>query len=692
MERIMCAVKRASGVLVFALVCFVALLYGMGKFDFVFIERDLPISGRGNAETELPPMSDEDKELQDYVGGMEIGDNLSGVISGGHDKEEETDAEGGKNDTPQENEHNTEYYPSLDFLLSEGYYINTGEYMSSEADTLAELLLDFPTTLDQVKGKKTVKVDSPICYEDGGEYFYNAAEAEDYRFSYEAYMGYLLAYDSSTVTVFTSTGDKVGTYSYSQLSPAFVRDSLGNPLFTDEKGRYFHFDSDGRKMYSSYIDERDSIGLYFNYSRSFGASDNPLKLFYRYEDVYFIDEIDTSDYYIRSSIDPELAYSIYIMRPSYAEKVARSNPRFALALEEAKARVEEEKRLEEERKNEQLTAESETLPSPESDTEAPVTELESTLTDNSGTDTEEIGAESDSDTAFAESETETAPDTEIETETETNIETETESDTEAETVIETETETDTAEETETVKAPETSSDPNILVIERTLNLIRYGYGYAGMSETADCKYAKAYNFSEGRAAVVDDDGVLRFINPPGEVVIDGTGTKMVTASRYITTEYAEPLYRNSENSKGYLYFDNGLVRVRKLERDYTFKNLIYSDSDVLLYPDGSEFKIPYGYTLVSYSEGVLVLKGQDGKYGYYHKDGYWIAQPVYTEIRPFSEGLGVIGFLGGKKGVIDKTGSIVIPFAYEYITAPSEGVMTLYSYENGWKLIVKTKR
>ena len=95
---------------------------------------------------------------------------------------------------------------------------------------------------------------------------------------------------------------------------------------------------------------------------------------------------------------------------------------------------------------------------------------------------------------------------------------------------------------------------------------------------------------------------------------------------------------------------------------------------------------------MSYSEGVLVLKGQDGKYGYYHKDGYWIAQPVYTEIRPFSEGLGVIGFLGGKKGVIDKTGSIVIPFAYEYITAPSEGVMTLYSYENGWKLIVKTKR
>ncbi|MBR6603010.1 MAG: WG repeat-containing protein, partial [Clostridia bacterium] len=166
----------------------------------------------------------------------------------------------------------------------------------------------------------------------------------------------------------------------------------------------------------------------------------------------------------------------------------------------------------------------------------------------------------------------------------------------------------------------------------------------------------------------------------------------VTASRYIVSEYAEPLYRNSENSKGYLYFDEGLVRVRKLERDYTFRNLIYSDSDVLLYPDGSEFKIPSGFTLVSYSEGVLVLKGNDGKYGYYHKNGYWIAQPIYTEIRPFSEGLGVIGFLGGKKGVIDINGNIVIPFAYEYITAPSDGVLTLYSYEKGWKILVKMEK
>ena len=44
------------------------------------------------------------------------------------------------------------------------------------------------------------------------------------------------------------------------------------------------------------------------------------------------------------------------------------------------------------------------------------------------------------------------------------------------------------------------------------------------------------------------------------------------------------------------------------------------------------------------------------------------------------------------KGVIDMEGNIVVPFAYEYITAPSSGILTLYSYENGWRILVKTAR
>ena len=205
-----------------------------------------------------------------------------------------------------------------------------------------------------------------------------------------------------------------------------------------------------------------------------------------------------------------------------------------LSLRALKDRIEEEKRLEEERLTAQLTLESDTLLSPDTESIA---------------DTE-LSAEISTETApSTETETETVTETETEIETETETEPETETETETETEIETEAETETETELETEKV--TSSDPNILIIDRTLSLMRYGFGYPlADPEEIEYKYAKAYGYSEGRAAVVDDDGILRFIDPMGEVVIDGVGTKMVTASRYIVSEYAEPLYRHSENSKG----------------------------------------------------------------------------------------------------------------------------------------------
>ena len=673
MEKLVLITKRFAGVFVFAVACFCAVLYGLGKFDFTFIRRDLPILGRSTEIIELPDMSQEDKEIENTVSQMGVGENLSGISS--VDKAEESSDSEVKAPIKPEN------YPTAHEASEKGYVISTNPYSGNEDHVLAELILPIVMTRDQIKGKKTVLLDTPVVYEEGGEYFYAVGEGEDYRFSFETYMGYILANDKNTVAVYNSDGRELYLCGHSELMPAYVRDEEGNPLFIDDKKEYFYLDKDGRKMYSGYDGETHSIGLYFDHGASFGKSDNDLRIYDRPQEVEFIDEIDTSDYYVLSSVDPDLAYWIYILRPDYANKVARYNPRFAIALSEAKERFEEEKRLEEEKKNEMLTADTEEVKSPESET----------LPAESGiSETETINTES------FDAETSVIPETDVSAEIETETDTETELDLESDTEAETETDTETDTDTETVPADETtepltSANSNILIIERTLELIRYAYGAADVDypDSLDYDYAKAYNFSEGRAAVVDDNGILRYINAAGDVVIDGTGTKMVTASRYITTEYAQPLYRHSENSKGYLYFDSGLVRVRKIERDYTFRNIIYSDSDVILYKDGSEFEIPHGYSLVSYSEGVLVLKGHNGKYGYYHKNGYWIAQPIYTEIRPFSEGLGVIGFEGGKKGVIDIDGNIVVPFAYEYITAPSCGLMTLYSYENGWKLLVK---
>ncbi len=667
--------------------CFVILLYGIGRFELPFIDREKPVSYETDIQTNAPAMDDDDKIVEEQIGGLGVGDSISGVSPAVGDKEE--DSVGGSGEQSGQEPSEDIYYHTFGELLSTGYTPVKGDYRFGEM-IFGEVFFPFVLTRDEVLGMKKIISDTPKLYEEGGERFYAVGEKETYRFAVEIYMGLILLNDKTSAEVYTYDGTSLGSYSHSELIPAFARDGAGNPLFIDYSGRYFYLDIEngGRKMYSGYVDSTDSIGLYFNYSSSFGKNDNGMSIFKNEELVSFRDELDTKDFYILSSVDPRLAYYIQKLRPDYAAKIARYNPRFAEALEKAKDKIAEEAQYED--AETVYVHEAAAFPTvlPLSAIEPEVGEAtestpEAETVTGSAADTEELVTDS-TDEAVT---TEVAPGTEDTMDTEDDTDTDSAITEDSNIPEETELPEDTDTPAVTEPAVTAPIDPNILVIERSELLFRYGYGYTE-AET-EYKYAKAYPFSEGRAAVVDDKGVLRFINVLGDVVIDGTGVRMVTSSRYVTSEYAEPLYRHSENAKGHLYFDNGLVRVRKIERDYTYRNLIYSDSDVLLYPDGSEFDIPHGYELVAYSDGVLVLKGQNGKFGYYHKNGYWIAQPIYTHIRPFSEALGVIGFEGGMKGVIDREGRVVIPFIYDHITSSSDGALSLYSVKNGWKILVK---
>ena len=571
MERLGSAAKKAIIIVLFALLCIVALLYGVGVFDFTFIHRDLPISGKGASVIDTPDLPDDDKQMQEQMSNLGVGDNIS-AINPGFDTSSDTEPV----DTGDEEEikvpYGEEFYPALDAVKKYGYLLSTDSY-NRKKTMIAELTFSNPLTRDQVKGKVNTIVDAPLQYEDGGERFYNTEEREEYLFAVQPYMGYILINERQTIEIYRNNGTYVTYCDRSELTPAYVRDTDGNPLFIDSDGNYYYFNEDNLKATVDKNALETDKGLYIDSPADFGESDSELQIYSRYEYVNFRDELDTTDYYILSSVDADLAYSIQKINPHFASKIARNNPRFSEALEAAKKQIEREENPETENI---LTIDTEELASP--DTEADIR-----------TETE-ITTEANVFTGEPVTVPVTAPETEVITETETEAITETEPETEIETEMEAELTAD-----------------GILIINRRLYLPRYAYGTADADASSlDYKYAKAYNFREGLAAVVDDDGILRFINEDGEIVIDGVGTKMVTASRYITTEYAEPLCRHTENSKGYLYFDNGLVRVRKLERDYTYKNLIYSDSDVLLYSDGSEFKIPHGFTLIAYSEGVLV--------------------------------------------------------------------------------------
>jgi hypothetical protein len=132
--------------------------------------------------------------------------------------------------------------------------------------------------------------------------------------------------------------------------------------------------------------------------------------------------------------------------------------------------------------------------------------------------------------------------------------------------------------------------------------------------------------------------------------------------------------------------------MRVVERLPYKLNIYENDYEVLIDTKGKRSNIiPEGYNLVSYSDSILLVE-RNGRYGYYHRDGYWVAQPIYTYAAPFIEGLAVLGYEDGSKGVIDTSGNIVIPFHYTTISNASTGVFACYSEATGWKVFAKVSK
>ena len=148
---------------------------------------------------------------------------------------------------------------------------------------------------------------------------------------------------------------------------------------------------------------------------------------------------------------------------------------------------------------------------------------------------------------------------------------------------------------------------------------------------------------------------------------------------------------NGLEALGCYYFDHGLMRVRMRPNLVTYMTYYYiktADYNTLIDIRGNEFQIPGGYTLESYSDGVLLLKKQDEElYGYMNYKGDWIVQPEYSYARPFVMGLGVIGDKDGKKGIVNTEGAFVVPMTFDKISDISKGTIALYDTSVGWSVL-----
>lgn len=220
--------------------------------------------------------------------------------------------------------------------------------------------------------------------------------------------------------------------------------------------------------------------------------------------------------------------------------------------------------------------------------------------------------------------------------------------------------------------------------------IRYGYG-ADDATVIPAAYAEAYAFREGAATVK--------LAASGYGVIGEDGGTILSGSRYYTNENRRRvLSRNVAPADpgifglGAYYRDEGLLRVRTQDSDFE-NGGITADRDWLMRQDGSEFPIPSGFSLVSYSDGVLLLRSDNtGYYGMYAAGGYWVAQPVFTYARPFVGGLAVLGFSEGYRGVIDTAGHVVLPFRYDFLSDFSSGLFAAYTAADGWEVFALQKQ
>ena len=505
-----------------------------------------------------------------------------------------------------------------------------------------------------------------------------------------------------------------------------------------------------------YDDEYDNRGLYFDYNPDFGKSDIGSNAAWEVREFYRYFSMNMSTSWHMNNVSPLIAKELQLMYPKYAAMVARFNIRFAHALvqakieiaeeeaarreEESKKAEEESKKAEEESKNAELTKDTDTAVSPsdsvsESVQSPPTETLTGAITDTTGTASPESTSKETSN-SFAEpaeitvpeetrspeasmnapestttpTDTPSGPDvntstgdgasTDVNPSTDTSTETLTSPDettlspdvTGGESVTDVESVPETTEKpAETAPKYPSNSTTGPIVIEKKFILPRYGFVNNGKLMKS-YTYARAFSFNDGRAAVIDDDGRLTFINYNYKTAITkysrfkGTFEGADTSTYYISSYYA-PVYNNM-SSLGHFYFDHGYVTVRQVNIESMFVKRAAYDETYLIDTSGKRIDPPSGYNFVSCSEGIMIVE-RDGRYGYYDvANKSWVADPIYTYIMPFYEGIGVLG-VDGNTGAIDRNGTVVIPFEFEYLSTMSTGLISAYNAEDGWRVFAK---
>lgn len=214
-----------------------------------------------------------------------------------------------------------------------------------------------------------------------------------------------------------------------------------------------------------------------------------------------------------------------------------------------------------------------------------------------------------------------------------------------------------------------------------------GYLDSKGNVAVEAKYEEVFPFSSnGICTVRDFNGELMFVNKKGKVIVNRVAEGAIRPEDvyvYCLQRHFEPL-NPDEYSVGSFLFRNGYCMVRYALTRKENDNTVLRTYNMLVNEKGKYLTLPDGYSLISYSDGVLLLE-KNGLYGYMRSDGSWIESAVFEEAHPFFEGLATV-CRDGKYGLIDKEGHTVLPIWFDWLSTPSRGVISAYSSERGWEL------
>ncbi|MBQ7298687.1 MAG: WG repeat-containing protein [Clostridia bacterium] len=224
-------------------------------------------------------------------------------------------------------------------------------------------------------------------------------------------------------------------------------------------------------------------------------------------------------------------------------------------------------------------------------------------------------------------------------------------------------------------------------IVRFYNYGRWGYKNAKTGETVVYpRFTEAYNFRDGYAIALDGY-YMYFLNEKGTVVYQ---ISYAEPEQFETYENITLPDTDGIEALGTYYFSHGLTRIRVRQNLFNYKLYYYikeSDDTYLFDVKGNRFPLPIGYRLTGYADGVLLLQNTDtGLYGCMNYKSEWIVQPQYSFVTPSLSGMIVVGDENGKMGLVDTNGKWILPQVFDYLSAPSQGMVAAYDKTVGWQV------